>query len=150
MLGRHLDDFDLGEEFTTHGRTLTEADMVNFAGITGDFNPLHMDAEYARGTSFGQRVPHGQLVFVLSLGLAERCIVPVFQAGVIAFYGVDRLRFLKPVFIGDTVRLLRTVEAVEPRDENRGLLTFDDRLLNQTGDLCLRYSPRYLMKRKQR
>ena len=70
MGGRYLDEFEVGEEFTTHARTLTETDVVNFAGVSGDFNPLHMDAEYARGTRFGQRVPHGQLVFVVSLGLA--------------------------------------------------------------------------------
>ena len=148
MNGRYLDDFAVGEEFTTHGRTLTEADVVNFAGVTGDFNPLHMDAEYARGTRFGQRVPHGQLIFVLSLGLAERCIVPLFQAGVVAFYGVDKLRFVKPVFPGDTIHLRRRVEVIEPRDARQGVLTFEDQLLNQNDDLCLRYSPKYLLKRQ--
>lgn len=149
MSGRHLDDFDIGEEFTTHGRTVTEADVVNFAGVTGDFNPLHMDAEYAGATRFGQRVPHGQLIFVLSLGLAERCIVPLFQAGVVAFYGVDKLRFVKPVFMGDTIHLVRRVEAIEPRDEAQGVLTFEDRLLNQDDDLCLRYFPKYLLTRRR-
>jgi len=148
MTGRHLDDFEVGEEFKTHARTLTEADVVNFAGVTGDFNPLHMDETYARTTRFGRRVPHGQLIFVLSLGLAERCIVSLFQAGVIAFYGVDRLRFVKPVFIGDTFRLARRVDAVEPRDAAAGVLTFEDRLLNQDDDLCLRYFPKYLLKRR--
>lgn len=149
MSGRHLDDFQVGEEFTTHGRTLTEADVVNFAGVSADFNPLHMDAEYARTTRFGQRVPHGQLIFVLSLGLAERCIVPLFQSGVVAFYGVDKLRFVKPVFIEDTIRLVRRVEAIEPRDENKGVLTFEDHLLNQNDALCLRYFPKYLLTRKR-
>ena len=148
MSERHLDDFEIGEEFTTHGRTLTEADVVNFAGVTGDFNPLHMDAEYARSTRFGQRVPHGQLIFVLALGLAERCIVPVFQATVVAFYGVDRLRFVKPVLIGDTFHVLRRVQAIEPRDATQGVLVFEDRLLNHDGDLCLCYLPKYLLKRR--
>ena len=148
MSMRYLDDFEIGEHFTTHGRTLTEADVVNFAGVSGDFNPLHMDAEYARSTRFGRRVPHGQLLFVLALGLAERCIVPIFQTTVIAFYGVDRLRFIRPVFIGDTIHLSRRVQAIEQRDENRGILTFEDHLLNQGKELCLCYKPKYLLKRR--
>ena len=149
MSGRQLDDFQVGEEFTTHGRTLTEADVVNFAGVSGDFNPLHLDTEYARTTPFGQRVPHGQLIFVLSLGLAERCIVPQFQAGVIAFYGVDKLRFIKPVFIGDTIRLARRVASIEPKNETQGILTFEDGVVNQNDDLCLCYFPKYLLRRRQ-
>ncbi len=147
MSGCYLDDFHVGEEFATHGRTLTEADVVNFAGVTGDFNPLHMDAQYASTTKFGQRVPHGQLIFVLSLGLAERCIVPLFQASVVAFYGIDKLRFVKPVFIGDTIHLKRRVEAVEARDAGHGVITFEDSLLNQNDNLCLHYLPKYLLKR---
>ena len=146
-MSRFFNDFKVGEEFLTHGRTLTEADMVNFAGVTGDINPLHMDEEYAKTTRFGRRVPHGQLVFVLSLGLAERVIGSIFEHSIIAFYGVDRLRFLKPVFIGDTIKLRRRIDALEPRPDGKsGLLTFEDTVLNQGGDVCLRYFPKYLLK----
>lgn len=146
-MSRFFGDFQVGEEFVTHGRTVTEADMVNFAGVTGDINPLHMDEEYAKTTRFGRRVPHGQLIFVLSLGLAERVIVSMFEHSIVAFYGVDRMRFLKPVFIGDTIKLRRRVEALEPRaDGTAGVLTFEDNVLNQRGEVCLRYSPKYLLK----
>jgi len=145
---KFFEDFRVGEEFVTHGRTLAEADVANFAGVTGDINPLHMDEEYARKTRFGRRVPHGQLVFALALGLAERVMAPLFHGSLVAFYGVDRMRFIKPVFVGDTITLKRRVEGGEPRDETSGVITFDDQVTNQHGQLCLRYFPKYLLKRR--
>jgi acyl dehydratase len=76
---RWFEDWTLDERLATHGRTVTEAGVVNSAGLTGDINPLYLDAVYAAGTRYGQRLPHGQLVFVLALGLAERVIAPLFQ-----------------------------------------------------------------------
>ena len=147
-MSKFFDDFRVGEEFVTHGRTLTEADVINFAGVTGDVNPLHMDEVYAKKTRFGRRVPHGQLVFVLALGLAERVMAPLFHDSIVAFYGLDKMRFVKPVFIGDTITLKRRVEAAEPRDDASGLVTFEDHVVNQDGQLCLRYFPKYLLKRR--
>lgn len=147
-MSKFFDDFKVGEEFVTHGRTLTEADVANFAGVTGDINPLHMDEEYAKKTRFGRRVPHGQLIFVLSLGLAERVVAPLFHDSIIAFYGVDKMRFIKPVFIGDTITLRRKVDSAEPRDDSSGVVTFEDHVVNQDGQLCLRYYPKYLLKRQ--
>lgn len=147
-MSKLFDDFKVGEEFVTHGRTLTEADVANFAGVTGDINPLHMDEEYAKKTRFGRRVPHGQLIFVLSLGLAERVVAPLFHDSIIAFYGVDKMRFIKPVFIGDTITLRRKVDSAEPRDATSGVVTFEDHVVNQDGQLCLRYYPKYLLKRQ--
>ena len=120
MTTKYFEDFKVGEVLETHGRTVTEADVVNFAGLTGDIGPLHMDAVYAGSTRYGRRLPHGQLIFVLSLGLAERVIEPLFRDSIIAFYGVDRLRFVHPVFIGDTIQLHRTVDKLE--DKNNGAL----------------------------
>lgn len=148
-MSKFFDDFQVGEEFVTHGRTLTEADVANFAGVTGDINPLHMDEEYAKKTRFGRRVPHGQLIFVLSLGLAERVVAPLFHDSIIAFYGVDKMRFIKPVFIGDTITLRRRVDSAEPRDATSGMVTFEDHVVNQDGQLCLRYYPKYLLKRQR-
>jgi acyl dehydratase len=145
---RFLEDWTVGERLTTHGRTVTEADVVNFAGLTGDINPLHLDAVYAAGTRFGQRLPHGQLLFVLALGLAERVIAPLFHESIVAFAGVDRLRFIRPVFIGDTIRLERRVLSAEPRDEETGLLVFDDQVIKQDGSVAIVFQPRYVMKRR--
>jgi acyl dehydratase len=147
-MSKFFDDFKVGEEFVTHGRTVTEADVANFAGVTGDINPLHMDEEYAKKTRFGRRVPHGQLIFVLALGLAERVIAPMFHDSIIAFYGLDKMRFIKPVFIGDTITLKRRVDSAEPRDGASGVVTFEDNVVNQDGQLCLRYFPKYLLKRR--
>lgn len=147
-MSKFFDDFAVGEAFVTHGRTVTEADVANFAGVTGDINPLHMDEEYAKKTRFGRRVPHGQLIFVLALGLAERVIAPLFHESIVAFYGVDKMRFVKPVFIGDTITLRRRVEAADSRDEASGVVTFEDQVVNQDGQLCLRYYPKYLLKKK--
>ncbi len=83
-------------------RTITEADIVMFASLSGDWNPIHTDAEFAKKTIFGQRIAHGLLTLsvvaglLVRLGLTERTIV--------AFYGIDKLRFTKPVFIGDTIK----------------------------------------------
>ena len=148
MESRFLDDFVPGERMISHGRTVTEADVVNYAGLTGDINPIHLDEIYARGTRYGRRLPHGQLIFALSLGLAERLIMNLFHDSIIAFYGVDRMRFVKPVFIGDTIKLERSVASIKPRDAESGLLTFNDSVLNQEGELCLRYDPIYFLKRR--
>ncbi|WP_431285078.1 MaoC/PaaZ C-terminal domain-containing protein [Humitalea sp. 24SJ18S-53] len=145
---RFFEDWRLEETLATHGRTVTEADVANFAGLTGDINPLHMDAVYAASTRFGQRLPHGQLLFVLALGLAERVIAPLFHSSVVAFAGVDRLRFVRPVFIGDTIRLERRVMALEVRDADTGMLVFDDQVLKQDGSVAIAFRPRYLMKRR--
>ena len=148
MTSKYFDDFKIDDRLATHGRTVTEADVANYAGVTGDINPLHMDEAYARGTRYGRRLPHGQLIFALALGLAERVIAPLFHDSIVAFYGVDRMRFIKPVFIGDTIHLERRVSALAPRDDGTGLLTFEDQVVNQDGTLCLRYEPSYLLKRR--
>jgi acyl dehydratase len=145
---KYLEDFKVGDVLETHGRTVTEADVVNFAGLTGDIHPLHMDEVYARSTRYGRRLPHGQLIFALSLGLAERVIEPLMRDSIIAFYGVDRLRFLHPVFIGDTIRLHRIVENVQAKEKDTGLLTFADNIRNQDGELCVVYYPKYLLRRR--
>jgi acyl dehydratase len=95
---RYFEDYDVGEERTTLGRTITETDIVLHAGQTGDFYPHHMDAEWCATQPFGQRVAHGTLIFSVGVGMTAGDINPR------AFsYGYDRLRFVKPVHIGDTI-----------------------------------------------
>jgi acyl dehydratase len=94
----YFEDYVIGAQRTTSGRTITEADIVTHAGHTGDFFPHHVDAEFSRKTSFGQRIAHGTMTFAIGIGLTASRINPL------AFtYGYDRLRFPKPVFIGDTI-----------------------------------------------
>ena len=96
---QYFEDYIMGALRITSGRTITEADVVIHAGHTGDFFPHHVDAEFARQTQFGRRIAHGTMTFAIGIGLTANHINPV------AFtYGYDRLRFPKPVFIGDTLR----------------------------------------------
>ena len=114
---RFYEDYEVGEERTTLGRTITEADIVLHAGQTGDFYPHHMDAEWCATQPFGQRIAHGTLIFSVGVGMTAGDINPR------AFsYGYDRLRFVKPVNIGDTITC--RVVIAEKRDHKRPNLGF--------------------------
>lgn len=131
---RYFEDYAVGETRETPARTITEADIVIHAGQTGDFYPHHMDAEFAKTTPFRQRIAHGTLVFSIAVGLTAGEINPV------AFtYGYDRLRFIKPVFIGDTVRTRVTVTAKsdDPKRPQQGRVTEKCELLNQRGEVVM-------------
>src|SRR6478672_6839327 len=100
-----FEDYTIGFTRRTLGRTITEADIVVHAGQTGDFYPHHMDAEWCKTQDFGQRIAHGTLIFSVGIGMTAGDINPL------AFsYGYDRLRFIKPVFIGDTLRVGVTIK----------------------------------------
>ncbi|WEG11728.1 MaoC/PaaZ C-terminal domain-containing protein [Pullulanibacillus sp. KACC 23026] len=97
---KYYEDYDLGNQRETIGRTITETDIVLHAGQTGDFFPHHMDAEWCKTTEFKQRIAHGTLIFSIGVGMTATVINPA------AFsYGYDRLRFIKPVLINDTIKV---------------------------------------------
>src|SRR5215472_7836919 len=113
---RYFEEFEVGETRETFGRTITETDFVIHAGHTGDFFPHHMDAEFMKRSPFGQRIAHGTMTFAIGIGLTAREINPL------AFtYGYDRLRFPKPVFIGDTLRTRVTVKEKQDDPKRKGL-----------------------------
>ncbi len=95
-----FEDYVVDRVATSRGRTITESDIVNFAGLSGDFVELHMNEEYAKRGPFGRRIAHGALIFSISTGLMMQMTTD--HEAIIAFYGVDKLRFVAPVFIGDT------------------------------------------------
>jgi 3-hydroxybutyryl-CoA dehydratase len=101
--GMYFEDFAVGQKIVTAGRTVTEADVVAFAGLSGDFNQLHVDAEYAKGTPFGQRVAHGLCVLAIASGLAVQ--TGILEGTVMAFREVSEWKFSLPVFIGDTIHV---------------------------------------------
>ena len=141
------DDFTIGDSYMTRGRTVTEADIVGFAGLSGDFNSLHVDAEYSKSTPFGQRIAHGLLVLSISSGLTVQ--TGLTSDSIIAFYGIDKLRFVKPVFIGDTLTVQNRVVELTPKEEpGRGLVVFETTVLKQTGELVLVYFRRVLLRRR--
>ena len=111
----YYEDYQIGAQRLSSGRTITEADVIIHAGHTGDFFPHHVDAEFARSTQFGQRIAHGTMTFAIGVGLTAGQINPV------AFtYGYDNLRFPKPVFIGDTLRTRVTVKEKQPDPKRPG------------------------------
>jgi 3-hydroxybutyryl-CoA dehydratase len=123
----------LGEELTTPGRTITEADLVSFSSLTGDWHPQHADAEWAAAGRFGERVAHGMLVLSYAVGL-----VPFDPERVVALRGLDSVSFKRPVSIGDTIRVRTRVEAVRPLDSEHSLVTFGWRVVNQDDRLVAR------------
>ena len=100
--------------------------MVAFAALTGDWYPLHTDATYAASTQFGRRIAHGLLVLGIASGLLR-----INPGTLVAFYGMDRVRFLHPTFIGDTLHVEMTVVALKDRGNEDGLVTFQQRVTNQ-------------------
>jgi acyl dehydratase len=120
--------------FQTPRRTITEADLVNFAGVSGDFNRLHTDEEFARTTIFGRRVAHGTLVLSISQGLRQR--TGVFEGTLMALLEIRSWRFLKPVFIGDTVGVeTEMADLRETSQPDRGVVVQRVRIRNQREEI---------------
>ena len=145
MPGMFFEDFEEGMVLESPGRTITVVDIVNFAGVSGDFNPIHMDEEYARKTLFGRRIAHGVLTLAVMTGLWDS--MGFLRGTVIAFYGIDKLRFTKPVYPGDTVKVRITV--VEKKEKEKGgVVTLRNEVLNQNGEVVLVCDAKLLMKKK--
>ncbi len=141
-----FEDFEVGAVFESRGRTITETDIVNFAGLSGDFVELHTNEVYARHSPFGRRIAHGALIFSVSTGLMTQ--MNFLNETVLAFYGLDHLRFTRPVFIGDTVRVHKTVASKQEKSGDRGVVTFETRVLNQNGEPVVVYTDKILMRRR--
>ena len=127
--GRYFSDFEEGQTFTSQGRTITEADVVAFAGLSGDFNPLHTDATFAASTPFGQRVAHGMLAASVSTGLGQT--LGIFEGTTLALLG-QTFEYKGPVFFGDTIRLRLTVRQTRPSSKGgRGVVVFGSDIVKQ-------------------
>ncbi|PSQ13756.1 monoamine oxidase [Halobacteriales archaeon QS_8_69_73] len=113
-------DVEEGETTVTQGRTITEADVTNFAGVSGDFNHLHTDAERMDESMFGERIAHGMLVVSAATGLLWQSRSPEEREALVAFYGIDDLRFRQPVYLGDTIHVESEVIETRPRDDGPG------------------------------
>lgn len=144
--GKYFDDFMVGDESSSAGRTITEADIVNFAGLTGDWYELHTNKEWAAQGPFGQRIAHGALIFSIATALALRVEPP--SDGLLAFYGLDHLRFVKPVFIGDTIHVRQTVLEKTERNEGSGVITARSEVIKQDEQVVVIYTAKVLYKRR--
>ena len=135
--GKYFDEFEVGMNFVSPGRTVTESDIVNFAGLSGDYTQIHTDVEFSKSTPVGQRVAHGLLGLSIASGLAVR--TGVLEGTVIAFREISEWKFIKPIFIGDTVRVsLSVLETKELRRIGGGAVNIELRLLNQNDDTVMK------------
>jgi len=133
ILSQPLEQLRVGDHFATSGRTVTEADVVSFSAQTGDFHPLHVDAEWAAATPFGERIAPGVLTLSYALGLVR------FDPGVaLALTGFSDVVFTRPVRIGDTLSVVGRVASVSPGEAGAGMVTFTLRTLNQLRQLVCR------------
>jgi itaconyl-CoA hydratase len=126
MPDKYWDDFKVGEKRLTQGITITESHLISWAGLTMEFNPMHVDEEYSRQTPFGTRVPAGLLVLSMSFGLVG--MTGIFQDSIIAWVGLENLKLNTPAKVGDTIKV--EVEIKEKRETSKpekgiSILTYD-------------------------
>jgi 3-hydroxybutyryl-CoA dehydratase len=146
MSGRYFEEFSVGEALVTGRRTIDGGDVARFAGLTGDFNPLHVDAEFAKTTPFGERVAHGILTLAVSNG--QQNLAGWFEGTTLALLGLDRLRLTAPVKFGDTIRTELTVKETRPSSKpDRGVVVFDIVVKNQRDEIVCAYEETVLMTR---
>ena len=147
MTGLYWEEWDIGADFESPGRTVTEADIVMFAGLSGDYNPLHINEEFCKKTQFGTRIAHGPLVYALAAGLLFQ--LHLYDDTLIAFLGFDSLKFTKHVIAGDTIHArIKVLEKRETSRPDRGVMKRQLQVLNQRGEVVQDAIQAFLLKRK--
>jgi acyl dehydratase len=140
-----FEEYAIDASRQTMGRTITEADIVLHAGQTGDFFPHHMDAEWCKTQDFGQRIAHGTLIFSVAIGMTAGTINPRAMS-----YGYDRLRFIRPVFIGDTITVTARIKEKRdhPKRADHGVVVESIEVVNQRQETVLVCEHLYLVQRR--
>ncbi len=147
--GKHYEELEVGDEFDTVSRTITEADIANFCGVSGDFNQLHTDIEFAARTPFGQRIAHGMCGMSIASGCVNRS--GLIEGTTVAFKAIREWKFKKPIFINDTIHVKVIVhEKHEAKKDDRGLITFLLSVINQRDEVVMEGLWDLLMARKRR
>jgi len=147
MTGLYWEEWEIGAEFESSGRTVTEADIVMFAGLSGDYNPLHINEEFCKKTQFGTRIAHGPLVYAIAAGLLFQ--LHLYDDTLIAFLGFDSLKFTNPVKAGDTIHArIKVLEKRETSRPDRGVMKRQLQVLNQRGEVVQDAVQAFLLKRK--
>ena len=142
--GYYLEDFEIGREYVSPARTVTEADVVNFAGISGDFNPLHTDEEFAKQNLFGTRIAHGALGFIISTGLSNQ--MGIYEGTTIAFMECT-VKYPAPLKIGDTIHcVVVPTEVRHSSKPGKGILKQNLKLINQDGTTVIESDQVLMMK----
>jgi acyl dehydratase len=146
-MGRVFSEFEIGQRFVTPGRTITEADIGAFAGLTGDYNPVHSDEEFAKDTDFGSRIAHGPMGIGMAFGLMSR--LDLIDGTVVALLGVN-WDFRAPTRAGDTIRaVIDVVEMRAVKNPEQGLVELSITLLNQNDAAVQTGAARLLMRRSR-
>jgi acyl dehydratase len=146
--GKYFEEFNVGDEYATVSRTVTEADIVNFAGVSADFNQLHTDIEFASRTPFGKRIAHGLLGLAFVSGCVGRS--GLIEGTTFAFLEISSWKFLAPNFIDDTVTVLvQVADKKETKKSDRGVVVFDIRLVNQRNEITQQGQWTIMMLRKK-
>ena len=144
---QYFEDIQVGDEYLSPGRTITEADIVAFAGLSGDYNVLHTDAEFMKGSIFGERIAHGLLGLSVSSGLGARAVPRPFAT--LAFLGL-RWRFKGPIKIGDTIKVrMKVTFKKEVSKPDRGIVTVQRQILNQRGELVQEGDTELMIERRK-
>ena len=147
MRGLYWEEWEIGAEFESPARTVTEADIVQFAGLSGDYNPLHVNEEYCKTTMFGGRIAHGPLVYAIAAGLLFQ--LHLYDDTLIAFLGFEDLRFTKPVKPGDTIHArVKVLDKQETSKPDRGVMKRQLQVINQRGEVVQEGRQAFLLKRK--
>ena len=147
MRGMYWEEWEIGAEFESPARTVTEADIVMFAGLSGDYNPLHVNEEYCKTTIFGTRIAHGPLVYAITAGLLFQ--LHLYDDTLIAFLGFENLKFTGPVKPGDTIHAkIKVLEKRETSRPDRGVMKRELRVFNQRGEVVQEAIQNFLLKRK--
>ena len=141
--GKFFEEFQVGQEIVSGGRTITEADIVNFAGLTWDTNPMHTDAEYGKTTMFGERIAHGMLGLSYAVGLVWQ--LGVLEGTVIAFRELD-IKFKGPLKIGDTMHVVAKILETKPIRTAGGMVVIELRVLNQRDEVSYQGTMTVLVK----
>ena len=127
----YLEDLHPGDVWRSPARTMTENDIGSFACVTGDFDPLHVDHEHASNTPYGKPIAHGLLGLSFMAGLSSTCP----RVKTLAFVGIEQWQFLRPIYIGDTVKVETKVESIKPKGRRSGEVVWLRKLLNQRDEI---------------
>jgi acyl dehydratase len=146
LLDKYFDQLHVGDVIAgTRGRTVTEADIALFSAVSGDWNPIHNDAAFAADGPFGTRIAHGLLLVSMMTGMA-----PISGQAVVALYGFDRVRFVNPVLLGDTITYTSKISALQPKGDGRGIADLDFQICNQHDVVCVAGTIKILLHKSPR
>ncbi|MDP4127057.1 MAG: MaoC/PaaZ C-terminal domain-containing protein [Bacillota bacterium] len=144
MFSKYLEEYNVDDCWVSKGRTITEADLVMFSAFSGDWFPLHTNIEYAAKTPFQQRIAHGMSVLSIATGLLQ-----LEPSVVVAFYGMDHVRFTNPTFIGDTIYLRGRVVDIQDKGNGCGIVSVQLEIINQKGETVVAAIIKMLVNKSQ-